>query len=91
MSGKPVVSLIPFLIVGFEFTILFSVLGNILGMFALARLPQSGDLQHYDERCSGEHFGVLAACDEGQEEALSGFFQERGGKVRHFDSNDRDI
>ena len=83
VSGKPVVALIPFLIVGFEFTILFAVLGNILGLFTLTRLPAMDGLEPYDERCSGEHFGVLAACDEGQEEALTGFFKEKGGEVKH--------
>ena len=32
VSGKPILAWIPFVIVGFEFTILFSVFGNVAGL-----------------------------------------------------------
>ncbi len=32
VGGKPVIALVPFVIVGFEFTILFAVLGNVIGL-----------------------------------------------------------
>jgi molybdopterin-containing oxidoreductase family membrane subunit len=87
VSGKPVVALIPFFIVGFEFTILFSVLGNIVGFLTQARLPNFKGLKIYDPRCSGNHFGVLASCAPGDEEGLKGFFQERGGESQLFDGS----
>ena len=40
VSRKPVVALVPFVIVGFEFTILFSIFGNLIGMLVLSRLPK---------------------------------------------------
>jgi Alternative complex III, ActD subunit len=82
VSGKPVVSLIPYFIVGFEFTVLFAVFGNILGILMQTNLPEFQSIKTYDPRCSSEHFGVLASCHEGQEEALAAFFKERGGEVR---------
>ena len=88
VSGKPVVALIPFFIVGFEFTILFSVLGNIVGFFTQARLPNFKGLKIYDPRCSGDHFGVVASCVPGEEEGLMGFFQEEGGESRLFDGSE---
>ena len=81
-SGKPVVALIPFLIVGFEFTILFAVFGNVLGLLLQTNLPEFKSLGLYDERCSGEHFGVLASCAEGEENQLMAFFQGKGGEAR---------
>jgi Alternative complex III, ActD subunit len=81
-SGKPVVALIPFLIVGFEFTILFAVFGNVLGLLLQTNLPEFKSLGLYDERCSGEHFGVLASCAEGEEKQLMAFFQGKGGEAR---------
>lgn len=84
VSGKPIISLIPFFILGFEFTILFSVLGNVLGLLVCTKLPDARALEHYDPRCSGEHFGVLAACTPGRERELALFFQNRGGEVRVF-------
>ena len=84
VSGKPIVSLIPFFIVGFEFTILFSVFGNVIGLLVCSRLPDYGGLESYDPRCSGEHFGVLAACEAGREGELMDFFQKKGGEVKVF-------
>ena len=84
VSGKPIVSLIPFFIVGFEFTILFSVFGNVIGLLVCARLPDYRGLAVYDARCSGEHVGLLVACEAGREGELLDFFQKRGGEVKVF-------
>lgn len=85
VSGKPIVSLIPFFIVGFEFTILFSVLGNVIGLLTCCRLPDVKGLETYDPRCSGEHFGVLAACESNRRGELMDFFEKKGGEVRVFE------
>ena len=82
VSGKPVVALIPYLIVGFEFTVLFAVFGNIVGLMTQTGLPEYRSISTYDPKCSGEHFGVLASCEEGQQGALLAFFQEKGGEAR---------
>ena len=85
VSGKPVISLIPFFIVGFEFTILFAVFGNVIGLLTQARLPNFKGMENYDPRCSGEHFGVLATCEPAQQDGLKDFFQQNGGEVKVFD------
>lgn len=85
VSGKPVVALIPFFIVGFEFTILFAVFGNVIGMLALTGLPRFKIPDTYDPRCSSTHFGILAACDAGELGQLTHFFQQKGGEVRVFE------
>jgi hypothetical protein len=82
VSGKPVVALIPFLIVGFEFTILFAVFGNVLGLLVQTNLPEFRSLRLYDQRCSGEHFGILVSCSEGQENDLMAFLRQQGGEAR---------
>jgi hypothetical protein len=82
VSGKPVVSLIPYFIVGFEFTVLFAVFGNVLGLLVETFLPEFQSVKTYDPRCSGELFGILASCTEGQQEALAAFFKEKGGEGR---------
>ena len=79
VSGKPVISLIPFFIVGFEFTILFAVFGNILGLLALGGLPSFKGLKYYDPRCSADHFGILATCAAEHADGLRDFFQKQGG------------
>ena len=85
VSGKPIVAIIPFVIVGFEATILFAVFGNILGLLTQTRLPSYKLMQHYDPRCSGEYFGVLASCEANQEDGLNEFFRKQGAEVRVFD------
>jgi len=86
VSGKPIVAIIPFVVVGFEATILFAVFGNVIGLLTQMRLPDQSWLQHYDPRCSGEHFGVLAACNAQQEEELKSFFAQRGADVTVFET-----
>jgi len=82
VSGKPVVAWVPFFIVGFEFTILFSVFGNVLGLLVHGDLPDFQGVKRYDQRCSGEHFGILAVCREGEEGALVNFLRSKGGEVK---------
>lgn len=85
VSGKPVVALVPFFIVGFEFTILFAIIGNIVGLLTQMRLPRLKQTRHYDPRCSGSHFGVLAVCSDGDIDGLKSFFEENGGTVNLFE------
>ena len=85
ISGKPIIAIIPFIVVGFEATILCAVLGNILGLLTQGRLPNYKLLKHYDPRFSGEHFGILASFAAEKEDGLKDFFQKQGGEVRVFE------
>ena len=84
VSGKPVISFVPFFIVGFEFTILFAIFGNVIGLIHQMQLPGFKGLEHYDPRCSGDHFGITASCEAGDLEKLKAFFQTQGGEVKVF-------
>jgi molybdopterin-containing oxidoreductase family membrane subunit len=84
VSGKPVIALVPFFIVGFEFTILFAVFGNVAGLIHQMGLPEFKGLAQYDPRCSGEHFGVLVSCAANELESLQAFFKARGGETKVF-------
>jgi molybdopterin-containing oxidoreductase family membrane subunit len=85
VSGKPIIAIVPFVVVGFEVTILGSVFGNVIGLLTQTRLPSFRWLKHYDPRCSGEHFGVLAACDAMQEDGLKDLFQQQGAEIKVFE------
>jgi hypothetical protein len=80
--GKPVVAWIPFIIVGFEFTILFAVFGNVMGLIVLGDLPEFRTLKDYDPRFSGGHFGVLISCEEKDQDRVVAFFKEHGGEAK---------
>ena len=51
VSGKPVIALVPFFIVGFEFTILFAVIGNVAGLIHQMQLPDFKKQPYYDPGC----------------------------------------
>ena len=85
VSGKPVVALVPFVIVGFEFTILFAIFGNLIGMLVLSKLPRQANLENYDPRCSGEHFGILSSCRDEEKEGLQSLFTRNGGETKVFE------
>jgi hypothetical protein len=85
ISGKPVVALIPFFIVGFEFTILFSVLGNLIGFLILNRLPEYQSLKKYDPKFSSDHFGLSISCKEEEQEDVKTFLRKLGGDIKSFD------
>jgi molybdopterin-containing oxidoreductase family membrane subunit len=72
---------VPFFIVGFEFTVLFSVLGNVIGLINVGGLPDWEGLTEYDPRVSGEHYGITVACEPEGEAELRQFFQDRGAEV----------
>ncbi|MGB5986658.1 MAG: DUF3341 domain-containing protein [Desulfobacterales bacterium] len=86
VSGKPILAWVPFVIVGFEFTVLFAVFGNVLGLLLMMKLPSFKGLKHYDPRCSGEHYGVLAACPDERRQALAEFFKTQGAEIKVFDN-----
>jgi hypothetical protein len=86
VGGKPIVALVPFFIVGFEFTILFAVIGNVIGLLTHMHLPRWKSPEHYDPRCSGSMFGVLAECTDGNLDGLKSYFEDQGGEVKCFES-----
>ncbi len=59
-GGKPIVSLPPFVVIGFELTILIGALSTVAGMFLNARLPKLGRSAGYDRRFSNDRFGIVA-------------------------------
>jgi molybdopterin-containing oxidoreductase family membrane subunit len=88
VSGKPVVALVPFFIVGFEFTILFAVFGNVLGLISQARLPRFDTYEDYDPRFSGDRFGVLASCRAGERGGLTDLLKSQGAEIKPPDATE---
>jgi hypothetical protein len=86
VGGKPVVALIPFMIVGFEFTILFAVFGNIVGLITQMKLPTLKRPLAYDPSTTCDRFGILATCPTQNKDQLSDFFKERGGEIKVFEA-----
>ena len=90
VSGKPVIAFIPFAIVGFEFTILFAVFGNVIGLLTQMDLPRYDGMKIYDPRFSCDHFGIVASCPPEEQEKLKTLFTESGGEVKEFSDGEDD-
>lgn len=60
-GGKPIVSLPPFLIIGFELALLFGALATVAGLLLTARLCRTRRDAYYDARFSEDHFGLVVA------------------------------
>ncbi len=58
VGGKPLVSMPPFGVLAYILTILFGALATIVGFLINARLPQLRLAAEYDERFSGDHYGI---------------------------------
>ena len=82
VSGKPVVALVPFLIVGFELAVLFAVLATVIGLILHTGLPAYGDVEDNPEECTADRFGLVVQCPTGESSRLQAFLEERGAWVR---------
>jgi hypothetical protein len=60
VGGKPIVSIPPFIVIGFETTILLGALVTVAGMLLNARLPRMGRAPGYDPRFSNDKIGIVA-------------------------------
>ncbi|MBI5583155.1 MAG: DUF3341 domain-containing protein [Deltaproteobacteria bacterium] len=83
VSGKPLVPWIPFVIVGFEFLILFGVLGSFCGWLLHSRLPRLRLPAYYDPRFSDNRFGLLVYADRAEGGKIAALLQEAGAEEVH--------
>lgn len=58
VDGKELISLPPFVVIGYECLILCGALFNLIGMLALGRLPQVKSKAPFDPRFSEDRIGV---------------------------------
>jgi len=63
VGGKELVSLPPFMVISYESMILLAGLTNLLGMLALARLPEIRQAAPYDPRFSEDRIGIWVFCE----------------------------
>jgi len=62
IGGKELFSVPPFTVIGYESMILIAGLSNLLGMLALARLPQVKASAPYDPRFQEDMIGIWVPC-----------------------------
>ncbi|GAB4298316.1 MAG: hypothetical protein Kow0090_13730 [Myxococcota bacterium] len=81
VGGKPVTSIIPFLVVGFEFTILLGALATFFAMLFFARLPFfKFPHRAYRPKFSNDRFGVFFSLDEVKAEKAREILENSGAE-----------
>ena len=79
-GGKPVVSIPPYVIIGFELTILLGGLCTLLGLLVTTRLPRWQGTPHYDPRFTADRFGVEVTCPADQVRAVEEALRSAGAE-----------
>ncbi len=80
VGGKPYASIPPYTVIAFELTILFGGLLTLLGLLAVARLPQVKLHPAYDARFSAEDFGLVVGCAERDVPEVDALLRSQGAK-----------
>ena len=91
VSGKPVVSIPPFTIIGFELTILFTAIFTLAGMISLIvidsfRHPLPKSAKKY-VRFQRDRFGVVVPCDPSQTKDFEELLKAHGAEEVHVEIN----
>ena len=82
VGGKPIGSVIPYVVIAFELTILFGAGATILGLiFHTLRNRQRGG---YDGRFTDDQIGIYVPCGDERRAAVEALLEESGAEeVRH--------
>jgi hypothetical protein len=83
VSGKPIIPWIPFVIIGFEFLILFGVLSTFAGLLIHCRLPRRRLPASYDPRFSEDRMGLLVSYRSPERGKIAGLLKEAGAEEIH--------
>jgi molybdopterin-containing oxidoreductase family membrane subunit len=62
--GKPPVVIVPYVVIAFEFCILFAVFATLIGIAVQTRLPSLRLPPDYDPRFSRDHYGAVVPCGD---------------------------
>lgn len=62
VAGKELISIPPFVVIGYESMILIAGLSNLVAMLALGRLPHLRSRAPYDPRFSEDRIGIWVPC-----------------------------
>ena len=83
IGGKELFSVPPMTILGYESMILIAGLSNLLGLLALARLPQLKAVAPYDPRFQEDRIGIWAPCDAATAPRIEQMMKGHGAEEVH--------
>jgi hypothetical protein len=83
VGGKELVSIPPFVVIAYESMILTGALFNLLGMLALARLPQVKSKAPYDPRFTEDRIGIWVPCTGDEADKVKDMLRGHGAEEVH--------
>ena len=83
IGGKELFDLPPMSVIGYESMILIAGLSNLLGMLALARLPQVKIVAPYDARFQEDRIGIWVPCDAATTTRVEQMMKGHGAEEVH--------
>ncbi|QMU56292.1 MAG: DUF3341 domain-containing protein [Candidatus Mycalebacterium zealandia] len=87
VSAKPVVSILPFMVIIFELTILIGALATLMGLLINSLLRRRAPVTMYDPRFSDDKFGLMVVCpDEKASRVAREIMLSGGAEEVKFDS-----
>jgi molybdopterin-containing oxidoreductase family membrane subunit len=84
VGGKPIGSVIPYVVIAFELTILFGAGATILGL--LYHTWKSRQVGAYDNRFADDHIGIFVPCTDERREPVQSLLREAGAEEVEFAS-----
>lgn len=85
VSAKPIVSMIPYMVIVFELTVLFGALSTFLGLIINSLIRNRTPVRLYDERFSDDKFGVAVVCEKDKVGAVEAILSSAGAEEIKFD------
>ncbi len=83
VSAKEIVGIPSFIVVGYEWTILFGALMTLVGIFVLCKLPDMLRKVGFDYRFCDDKFGIVIGCTANEVEKVSRLLTESGAEEVH--------
>lgn len=80
VSAKPLISIPAFVVIGFECTILFGALANVIAMFHFSRIPNLFRFPAHRPEFTNGTFGLTVRVPEGEAEAMKEVFEKGGAE-----------
>jgi hypothetical protein len=83
VGGKPIVSIPPLVVIGFELAMLGAALGGLAGFLLLSRLPRRLAPALAGRGFTDDRYGVLVTCTPGQQAGARAALEQAGAEEVH--------
>lgn len=80
VGGKPIISFVPFYVIGFELTILLGGLFTVFAFLVLGRLSKAVRKEPFNPKFAEDRFGLVVSCSEGARSEIENILRANGAE-----------